>query len=138
MCSTSKVDRLSNHSLIDHGANWGVSGEDVRVQFYHPDRRVDIRGIDNHEINSIKIVKAEEVTSTTLGEVIIIMHQHAYYSKGNTINSSGKVEYFKNFVDDKSIEVGDKKHTLTNDNYTIPITIKNSLPYIALRPCTDE
>ena len=49
---------MHNHSLINLGENGLVAGKDVCIQFSHPDRQVDIRGIDNHEINSIPIVTA--------------------------------------------------------------------------------
>ena len=43
---------------------------------------------------------------------------------------------FKNHVEDKSIIVGGKQHILAKDNYMIPITIKNGLQRVTLRPCT--
>ena len=48
------------------------------------------------------------------------------------------MDHFKNFVEDKSIKVGSKKHALTNNDYVIPIIVKNELPYIHLRPYTDQ
>ena len=62
---------------MDVGANGDVAGNDVRVIAKHPDRIVDIRGIDNHEITSILLVAAGGVVLTTSGEVILMMHQHA-------------------------------------------------------------
>ena len=53
-----KSSRSSLHSLVDRGANGGVAGSDVRVIETHPDRKVDIRGIDNHEITAIPLVTA--------------------------------------------------------------------------------
>ena len=87
--STSKVDRAHNRSLIDRGANRGVAGEYSRVLFTHPDRRVDIRGTDNHEITSIPIVTTGGFTRTTTYDVIMVLHQCAYYSKGTTFHSTG-------------------------------------------------
>ena len=51
-----------------------MKGNDARVIETHPDRKVDIRGIDNHEITAIALVTAVGVTSTITGEVIVIMH----------------------------------------------------------------
>ena len=65
--SASKVDIVCNNLLIDRRLNGGVAGEDVRIRFAHPDRQVDIRGIDDHEINSISIVTTGKVDSTTIG-----------------------------------------------------------------------
>ena len=66
------------------------------------------------------------------------MNQYDYYLKCHTIHSSGQVEYFKNFVENKSIKVGDKQDILTNDNHMTPVSIKNGLLYIPLCTCTDQ
>ena len=46
----------SQHSLVDRGANGGVADSDVRVIETHPDHKVDIRGIDDHQISAIPLV----------------------------------------------------------------------------------
>ena len=53
-----KSSHFSLHSLVDRGANGGVAGNDIIVIETHPDREVDIRGIDNHEITAIPLVTA--------------------------------------------------------------------------------
>ena len=70
----SKHDRTHSQSLIDRGANGGVAGEDVRVINKASDRKICIRGIDNHEITDVPSVTAGGVTQSTKGEVIIILH----------------------------------------------------------------
>ena len=65
------------------------------------------------------------------------MNQYACYGKGKTIHSSGQLEYFRNLVDDKSVKVKGTQCIITNDGFKIPISIKNGLPYIPLRPYTD-
>ncbi len=51
----------------------------------------------------------------------------------------GQLESYKNDVNDKSIKVtGGLQRILTNDGYVIPINIKYGLPYIKMRPYTDE
>jgi hypothetical protein len=72
------------------------------------------------------------------GEVIIVMHQYAYTGKGKTIHSSGKLEWYKQEVDDKSIKVGGKQRIKTLDGYVIPLNVKSGLPYVKMRPYTDE
>ena len=54
LCSK-HVTKSKNGSLVDRGANGGVLGNDARVILQHH-REVDVRGIDNHELNSLKIV----------------------------------------------------------------------------------
>jgi hypothetical protein len=44
-------------SLVDHGANGGIAGSDVRV-ISKTLCSVDIQGIDNHQIQNIPIVTA--------------------------------------------------------------------------------
>ena len=44
----SKVSRSSVDSLVDRGANGGTTGDYFRIIAKHPDRTVDVRGIDNH------------------------------------------------------------------------------------------
>ena len=72
-----KSIRSRMHYLVDIISNGGVAGSDVRVIATHPDRKVDIRGINNYDITSIPLITAGGVTSTTPGKVIVSMHQHA-------------------------------------------------------------
>ena len=73
--------RYSQNSLVDRRANGKVEGRDVRVIETNPDRKVDIRGVENHQISAIPLVTAVGVTTTTTGEVIVIMHQHPHHGK---------------------------------------------------------
>ena len=84
------------------------------------------------------VATVAENTKTNVGEVIIVSHRHVYFSKGNTIHYSGQVDNFKNFVEDKSIQVGSNQYIRTKDNFTIPITINSELPHIALHPCSNQ
>ena len=99
---------------------------------------MDVRGIDNHEITSIPLVTSVGVTSSHNGNVIIIMHQYAYHGQRKTIHSSGQIEWYKNDVNYKSIKIGEKQRILTNDGYIFPIYVKDRLPYLKLRPYTDD
>ena len=78
---------------MDRGANGVVAGNDVRVIAKHPNWAVDVRGIDNHEIESIPLVTTGSITLTTSGEVIIIIHQCACNGKNKTIHSSPQIEH---------------------------------------------
>ena len=84
----SKVSLSSVDSLVDMGANIGVASNDVRFIAKHPDKIVDIRGFDNHEITAIPLKTAGGFTSTTIGEIILIMHQCDYHGKNKNIHSS--------------------------------------------------
>jgi hypothetical protein len=76
---------------------------------------------------------------TNRGPVVAIMHQYAYTGKGETIHSCGQLEWCKNDVDDRFIKVpGGLQRIQTNAGYVIPINIQNGLPYVKMRPYTDE
>ena len=127
--SVSAHRTAQNQSLVDHGANGGVAGEDVRV-FQYTEQLVDVQGIDNHQIVNIPIVSCGGVVTTQRGPVIALFNQYAYTGKGRTIHSSGQLEWFKNDVNDRSLKVdGGLQRIITNDGYVLPISIKDGLPY---------
>ena len=74
------------------GTNGGASGGDVRFIETYTDGKVDICGVDNHQISVIPLVAAGGVTKTITGAVIVIIHQCACHGKNKTINSSSKIE----------------------------------------------
>ena len=84
----SNTNRIHKKSLVDQGANGGAAGDDSRAISYHPDRKVDVLGIDNHAVNSTPVVTAGGVVETTVGPIITILHQYAYMGRGNSIHSS--------------------------------------------------
>ena len=128
----------SNGSLVDRGANGGIAGADVRV-IETLSRRVDVQGIDNHQVTDIAIATVGGVVDTQRGPVIAIMHQYAYTGKGKSIHSCIQLEHFKNDVNDKSVKVpGGLQWIQTLDGYVIPLNIKNGLAYLDIRPYTDE
>jgi hypothetical protein len=81
---------VKNLSLIDRGANGGVSGEHVRVIFC-TSRTVDIKGIDNHHVNDIGIGTVGGVANTQKDPVIAIMHQYTLLGKGDSIHSPSQL-----------------------------------------------
>ena len=56
---------------MDRGANGGVTGSDVKVIETHTDRKVDMRGVNNHKIYFLPLVTAGGVIATATGEVIV-------------------------------------------------------------------
>lgn len=135
---------VSNHkaskkgSLVDRGANGGLAGDDVRI-INKSDRFVDVSGIDHHCMSDLPIVTAGAVVNSQRGPVIAIMHQYAYIGSGKSIHSSGQLEWFKNDVNDRSMKVkGGLQRIETNDGYVHPLNIKNGLPYVSMRPYTDD
>ena len=133
----SKHESVKHASLVDRGANGGLAGSDVRIIETTP-RKVDISGIDNHEVTGLDIVTAAGYVETQKGPVIAILHQYAHLGKGKSIHSSGQLEYYKNQVDDRSRVVGGGQCIKTLDGYFMPLKVQNGLPYLSMRPPTDN
>ena len=62
------------------------------------------------------LVTVGGVSLSTSGEVIVIIHQHAYHGKKKTIHSCLQIDHYKNEVDDRSTKVGSDQHMNTLDN----------------------
>ena len=118
----------TNNQLVDCGANGGLAGSDMRV-IYKTHRKINISGIDNHEVTGLDVVTAATLLNTSLGKVIGIFNEYAYLGKGSSIHSSGQLEWFKTLVDEKSIKVGGTQLITTLDGYSIPLLIKDGLAY---------
>ena len=88
--------------MIDRGANGSLAGSDVRVISQVNDGKINVEGIDNHQLTDIPLVTAAGVITTQKGPVIVIMNQYAHINQGNTIHSSGKFEAFGTIVHDKA------------------------------------
>ena len=107
-------------SHIDRGANGGLAGSDVRILEW-TGRTVSVTVIDNHELPGLDIVTCAALLHTNHGIVILIMHEYAYYGRGNTIHSPGQIEWFQNTCDDKSFHVGGKQVINFLDGYSTPL-----------------
>ena len=128
----------NGNSLIDRGANGGLAGRNVRI-IERTDRKVDVSGIDGHELKNLDIVTAGGVVRTQRGDVIVIMHQYAYVPNGNTIHSCVQLESFENKVDDKSIVLKQGKQAITTlEGYVIALDFINGLAYMPIRPFSNH
>ena len=121
----------TNNQLVDRGANGGLAGSDMRV-IYKTHRKINISGIDNHEVNGLDVVTAATLLNTSLGKVIGIFNEYAHLGKGSSIHSSGQLEWFKTHVDEKSIKVGGTQLITTLEGYSVPLLIKDGLAYAPL------
>ena len=83
----------TNNQLVDRGANGGLAGSDMRL-IYKTHRKINISGIDNHEVTGLDVVTAATLLNTSLGKVIGIFNEYAYLGKGSSIHSSGQLEWF--------------------------------------------
>jgi hypothetical protein len=67
------------------------------------------------------------------------MDDDAYTGKGGTIHSSGQLKWCVNDINDCSIKIdGGRQRLTTPDGYIISIDVRRGLPYITMRPFTDE
>ena len=90
--------------MVDRGANGGICGNDTHV-ISKTDCTVDVQGIDNHQIVDTPIVTAGAVITTQQGPFLLIMNQYAHVGNSKTIHSSGKMEWFSNNANNKSMKV---------------------------------
>ena len=118
----------TNQQLVDHGTNGGLAGSDMRV-IHKTHRKINIQGIDNHEVTGLDVVTAATLLNTSQGKVIGIFNEYAYLGKGSSIHSSGQLEWFKTNVDEKSVKVGGTQLITTLDGYSVPLLIKDGLAY---------
>ena len=118
----------TNQQLVDHGANEGLAGSEMHV-LHKTHRKINIQGIDNHEVTGLDVVTAATLLNTPQGKVIGIFNEYAYFWKGPSIHSSGQLEWLQTNVDEKSVKVGGTQLINTLDGYSVPLLIKDDLAY---------
>ena len=128
----------SNHHLIDRGANGGLAGADMRVIHTTP-RKINIVGIDDHELTGLNVVTAAALLDTQKGPIIGVFHEYAHLGKGRSIDAAGQMEWFNCQVDDRSKIVGGPQQIETSEGYVIPLSIESGLVYMhTIRIPTDQ
>ena len=118
----------TNQQLADHGANGGLAGSDMHV-LHKTHRKINIQGVDNHEVTGLDVVTAATLLNTSQGKIIGIFNEYAYLGKGSYIHSSGQLEWFKINVDAKSVKGGGTQLITTLVGYSVPLLIKDGLAY---------
>ena len=106
-------------------------GSDVRI-LSRSSRKCTVTGIDSHELQGLDVVQCAALVETNHGIVNLILNEYACYGKGHTLHSSGQIEWFKNSVDDRSVQVGGKQRICTTDGYSMPLTCKVGLMYLSI------
>ena len=128
----------TNQQLVDHGANGGLAGSDMRG-IHRTYRKIKIQDIDNHEVTGLDVVTAATLLNTPQGKVIGIFNECAYLWKGSSIHSSGQLEWLQTNVDETSVNVGGTQLITTLDGYSVPLLIKDGLAYAtSLGRSTDQ
>eukprot|EP00532_Pseudo-nitzschia_australis_P001585 CAMPEP_0168196100 /NCGR_PEP_ID=MMETSP0139_2-20121125/20298_1 /TAXON_ID=44445 /ORGANISM="Pseudo-nitzschia australis, Strain 10249 10 AB" /LENGTH=564 /DNA_ID=CAMNT_0008120177 /DNA_START=193 /DNA_END=1883 /DNA_ORIENTATION=+ len=139
MVSSGKLSSINEMALIDRGANGFVGGADC-VWLGGPvlPRHVAITGIDNHQIRDVPIGTVGAFSITNRGPVIMIFNEVAYTGKHHTIMSCIQMEHYHNTVDERSTLAGGLQKITTPDGFVFPLSIRNGLPYLKLRPFTTK
>ena len=101
----------------------------ICVSSTKPYRKINIQGIDNHDVTGLDVVTTATLLNTSQGKVSGIFNEYAYLGKGSSIHSSGQLEWFKSNVDEKSVKVGGTQLITTLDGYSVPLLIKDGLAY---------
>ena len=78
------------------------------------------------------MVQCAALVETNHGIVNLVMNEYACYGKGHTIHSSGQIEWFKNSVDVRSVQVGGKQRICTVDGSVMPLVCRGGLMYLSL------
>ena len=118
----------TNQQLVDHGANGGLAGPDMRG-IHRTYRKIKIQDIDNHEVTGLDVLTAATLLNTPQGKVIGIFNEYAYLWKGSSIHSSGQLEWLQTNVHETSVKVGGTQLINTLDGYSVALLIKDGLAY---------
>ena len=132
-----QVNNYHKYSLIDRGANGGLSGDDVTVLSTSTADRADITGIAGKKVDNLQIVTAAGFIQTDRGPIIGIFHRYAHYGKGYTLHSPLQLEDFGHKVyDGNVISAPGTQRIVTMDGYVIPLEIREGLVFMNMRPPT--
>ena len=102
-------------------------------------RKINIVGIDDHELTGLNVVTAAALLDTQKGPIIGVFHEYAHLGKGRSIHAAGQMEWFNCQVDDRSKIVGGAQRIETSEGYVIPLSIESGLVYMhSIRIPTDQ
>ena len=118
----------TNQQLVDHGANKGLAGPDMRG-IHRTYRKIKIQDIDNHEVADLDVVTTATLLNTSQEKVIGVFNEYACLWKGSSIHSSGQLEWLQTHVHETSVKVGGTQLINTLDGYSVPLLIKDGLAY---------
>jgi hypothetical protein len=114
-------------SLMDGGANGGLSGSDVLL-LRKPFSLLMLLALQT-------ILYRKSLCALLLAIFIIgIFHQYAHHGTGKTIRSVSQLCHFGTIVDDTPRCLNGKQRLETLDGYIIPLIIRSGLPYMDILP----
>ena len=91
-------------------------------------------------MTEICIDTRDNIVDTNRRSVFVIYNQYTLMGRGHSIHSSGKFDWCKHDVIDKSVHVsgGFQCIKTTDGNLVLPLTMENGLPCMKLLPPTDN
>ena len=102
-------------------------------------RKINIVGIDDHELTGLNVVTAAALLDTQKDPIIGVFHEYAHLGKGRSIHAAGQMEWFNCQVDDRSKIVGGAQRIETSEGYVSPLSIESGLVYMhSIRIPTDQ
>lgn len=110
----------------------------MRLIEYDGDRTIDVQGIDNHQVPSLRLGTFGAVAKAKQGEVILIFCQYAHINRGKSIHSSLQLEDNNISVNDRPIRLRGEQSLTTSEGYVFPLDFKRGLAYLKIRPHTDK
>lgn len=109
-------------SLIDGGANGGMSGDDVTI-IEHTLNHADVSGLADHSVIDLPIVTVAGVLESSQENIIGIFHQYAHLGTGKTVHSANQMRHFGIDICDIPRSLNGKQQIYHPDGYVIPIAI---------------
>ena len=134
-----KALQSKHASLVNRGANGGLAGSDVTI-LSKSLRQCNVNSFHQDVLQDLDIVQCAALIQTQHGIVNLILIEYAYSGQGPTIHTTGQIEWYNNFVDGKSTQVGGKQVIITYDGYIIPLVSREGLMYLEFigKPTIDD
>ena len=130
--------RRRGKTLIDRGANGCIKGNNMRRIAPHKGS-THVHGLKNHTLRDLPLVQAGATVKSNRGPVILIVNQAAALDDDLTILAPAQLEHYKWNVHEKSPHItGETPYLESPEGYKFPLSIRHGLPYLAMRPYTDQ
>jgi hypothetical protein len=102
-------------------------------------QKVDVSGIKDFTVEELDLAHCTAVIKLNNGKNVIgHFYQYADMNYGKSIHSVAQLEHFGILVDTKSKVLGGQPQLVTPDGHVIPLSIRNGLAQLDMRPPTDE
>ena len=125
-------------ALIDRGANGGIAGRDMR-QLDFALQTIDLSGLDDHQVNKLRIAHSVALIKSTEGKCIGHWFQMAHMPNGKSILSTLQMEAYGCVVNDKPALIS-KEHPFIKSpcGKVFPLSTRQGLMYLDIKPPTDD